>query len=101
MASLKTAYLVLLNSEFDRRRSINSRYSVRAFAKFLNVDPSFLSKVLGGKLLPSLEAGVKILDHLKWALPDRRIFLRSLAEELKKQALYDIDPALNEPDSEG
>lgn len=40
---------VALQKEFVERCRKNPAYSLRAFAKFLNVDQSFLSKVLNGK----------------------------------------------------
>ena len=39
----------LLQAEFDRRRSANRRYSLRAFARSLAVDHSVLSQTLRGK----------------------------------------------------
>jgi hypothetical protein len=39
----------LLQAEFDRRRSANRRYSLRAFARSLAVDHSALSQILRGK----------------------------------------------------
>lgn len=38
-----------INSEFDRRKSINPRYSLRAYAKSLNLDVSVLSRILANK----------------------------------------------------
>ena len=38
----------LLSQEFQRRRAINARYSLRAFATFLAVDHSTLSQVMSG-----------------------------------------------------
>ena len=42
-------FRVLLQTEFDRRRSANRRYSLRAFARSLSVDHSALSQILRGK----------------------------------------------------
>jgi transcriptional regulator with XRE-family HTH domain len=39
----------LLTAEFERRRSANPRYSLRAFARDLSVDHSTLSRLLRGK----------------------------------------------------
>lgn len=39
----------LLQTEFDRRRSANRRYSLRAFARSLAIDHSALSQILRGK----------------------------------------------------
>lgn len=38
-----------INSEFDRRKAINPRYSLRAYAKSLNLDVSVLSRILTNK----------------------------------------------------
>ncbi len=43
----------LLDDEFNRRKARNTRYSRRAFARDLKLDPSHLSKILAGKRLPS------------------------------------------------
>jgi hypothetical protein len=39
----------LLRAELQRRQERNRRYSLRAFARQLDVDPSSLAKILGGK----------------------------------------------------
>lgn len=38
-----------INHEFDRRKAINPRYSLRAYAKSLNLDVSVLSRILANK----------------------------------------------------
>src|SRR4051794_31830317 len=38
-----------LRAELERRRRVNRRYSLRAFAKALGVESSYLSKVLRGE----------------------------------------------------
>lgn len=42
-------FRTLLQAELDRRRAINARYSLRAFARALSVDHSTLSQILRGK----------------------------------------------------
>ena len=42
-------FRLLLQTEFDRRRSANRRYSLRAFARSLSIDHSALSQILRGK----------------------------------------------------
>ncbi len=46
----------LLHRELRRRQQANPRYSLRAFAKYLNLDPSSLSQIIRGKraLTPAL-----------------------------------------------
>jgi transcriptional regulator with XRE-family HTH domain len=42
-------FRTVLQTEFDRRRARNARYSLRAFARALSVDHSTLSQLLRGK----------------------------------------------------
>ena len=42
-------FRIVLQTEFDRRRSANRRYSLRAFARALSVDHSTLSQILRGR----------------------------------------------------
>jgi transcriptional regulator with XRE-family HTH domain len=45
----RVTFRVLLQTEFDRRRSANRRYSLRAFARSLSIDHSALSQILRGR----------------------------------------------------
>jgi transcriptional regulator with XRE-family HTH domain len=45
----RVTFRVLLQSELDRRRAANRRYSLRAFARSLAIDHSALSQILRGK----------------------------------------------------
>jgi hypothetical protein len=51
----------VLQEEFDARKERNSRYSLRAFARDLRIDPSNLSKLLAGKRKPA----ESVIEHLK------------------------------------
>lgn len=48
-SALASDFRALLNSELKRRTANNDRYSLRAYARDLAVDPSDLSKILSGK----------------------------------------------------
>ena len=45
----RVTFRILLQTEFDRRRTTNARYSLRSFARWLSVDHSALSQILRGK----------------------------------------------------
>jgi transcriptional regulator with XRE-family HTH domain len=45
----RVTFRAVLQSELDRRRAANARYSLRAFARCLAVDHSTLSQILRGK----------------------------------------------------
>jgi transcriptional regulator with XRE-family HTH domain len=42
-------FRIVLQTEFDRRRATNPRYSLRSFARSLSVDHSALSQILRGR----------------------------------------------------
>lgn len=46
---IKMKIISRINSEFERRKAINPRYSLRAYAKSLNLDVSVLSRILANK----------------------------------------------------
>lgn len=60
----------LLKDELARRCERNSRYSLRSFAKTLEVSPSLLSLVLNNKRKPSLKLINKLAKHFEWTQSD-------------------------------
>lgn len=71
-------YVEILQREFDNRREENARYSLRAYAKFLDMDPSSLSAVLRGKRLFPLKKVEFVSSKLHLEGEDRRRFLQSV-----------------------
>ncbi len=69
----------ILESNFSSRMKKNPRYSLRAFARFLSVDPSALSEILRGKRKITVHMAKKIL--LKVELPSDTTG-RDILEEL-------------------
>lgn len=57
-------FRIILQREFDRRRAVNRRYSLRAFARQLVVHPSTLSQMLGGKRKISPSTMMKVAKNL-------------------------------------
>jgi transcriptional regulator with XRE-family HTH domain len=92
-------YLQFLKAELDRRISKNEQYSLRSFAAALNIDPSFLSKVLSKKKLLSLEGADSIINILEPNNIDLRVkFLKSISEEGACRSLDNYDPSLSDCD---
>lgn len=54
----------LLEAEFTRRKSLNPRYSLRAFAQTLGVPSGRLSEFLSGKRRPTAKISAQIADRL-------------------------------------
>ncbi len=80
-----------LRKEFVRRCKSNSAYSLRAFAKFLSVDQSLLSKVMSGQRSISESVGEKIASKLK-IRPSR--LLQSYEANLTYHQLIDDEVSL-------
>lgn len=73
----------LLQSEFDSRRSKNPNYSLRAFGKFLDVNPGMLSMVLSGKREGTERLIKKVSEKLKLSALEKN----SLIEFQKKKKM--------------
>jgi uncharacterized protein (TIGR02147 family) len=54
----------ILKDEFSRRSAANPRYSLRSFAKALDVSPTILSLVMSGKRPLAKKTALKIADRL-------------------------------------
>lgn len=83
--SHKPEYIYYLQEEFDRRIDRNSKYSLRSFARFLDIDPGALSKILSYKKIISPQMGLKIAPKLDLDYEQRQNFLTSVAKEQKKK----------------
>lgn len=68
-------YRLILKEELDSRCSQNPRYSLRAFARDLNLAPSRLSEILNNKQGLSRKAAEKIAGHLGYQTEERDYFL--------------------------
>ncbi|MCX6116433.1 MAG: DUF4423 domain-containing protein [Proteobacteria bacterium] len=74
---------LFLSAELGRRKENNPRYSLRAFAKLLDLDPGYLSSVIARKRILSMMAAHKVSIALK--LSD--LETRKLLEAAGTQAL--------------
>lgn len=100
MANLKAFYRIQLQKEYEQRLSKNSRYSQNAFAKFLEITPSYYSKLMSGKILLSLDLAEQISKKLKLSSAMAKEFCISVADEQKCHALFLIDPSYTNCDGE-
>jgi PAS domain S-box-containing protein len=90
-------FIRVLREELDRRKNKNPRYSLRAFAKFLGVHPSAMSRLLNGKQELSLQACVTILKRLALPVDQSRAFIASVSTDKRNRALSLLTSAI-EPD---
>ena len=62
-------FRAVLQSELERRRAANARYSLRAFARFLAIDHATLSQMLRGKRRVTARNVKRLGRKLKLAAP--------------------------------
>ena len=91
-------YVLYLCDELDRRIERNPQYSLRAFARFLDIDASFLSKVLARKQVLSLKKVEAIVEKLGLVEEERKRFIVSVADEQKCAGLDKVDNDLTSCD---
>lgn len=87
MSENTALYLQLLRNNLQERTKHNSQYSLRAFARFLELDPGELSRILSGQRAPSLKAASQIADKLRMENDTVREFFLSILEERNKRSL--------------
>lgn len=72
------SYRLWLSEQLDARKRKNPAYSLRAFARSLNVPPASLSQILLGKRPLTLKNALRMADRLELAPPERQAFLSSV-----------------------
>ena len=92
---MKTPYYITrIRSELVTRISRNPKYSLRAFAKSLGLEPSVLSQILSGKRFPSERLAEGLFSRLNLAPREQDEFLRSLGLAKIERGLKRISPSL-------
>jgi uncharacterized protein (TIGR02147 family) len=89
-------YQQTLKEELALRIAKNPRYSVRAFAGALGIDPGALSRILNGKQVPSFKISEILLSALDLDLKGREKFLTSIAEKQRNRDITRINPFFRE-----
>ena len=80
-------YRKILSEELERRIEKNPAYSLRAFAKSLEVDVGTLSRTLSSKQDLALATAKKVSTKLELGEYDRELFLRSVMDATRDRRL--------------
>lgn len=89
---MKRPYHVkLLLREIEKRKEKNQRYSLRAFASFLDVAPSTLSRILSNSQELSIAGTKNIIKKLQLSEEEKFLFIASVAEEKRLRTLQTIE----------
>lgn len=79
-----------LDEELKRRKNKNSAYSLRAFAKQLNLSPAQLSQIMSGKRSVTLKSFRQISEILKFSPLESLQFLEEITGPNSQSASNDI-----------
>lgn len=86
-----------LHREFVRRKKRNYRYSLRAYASSLKLDPSTLSRVFSGKQDLSDRVGCDVARRLGLSADEQRVFLASLVEHNRDRVARRLGARISAP----
>ncbi|MCB0420719.1 MAG: TIGR02147 family protein [Bdellovibrionales bacterium] len=75
-----TDYNVLLNADFEQRTKNNSHYSLRSYARDLNLSPGYLSSVLRGKKNFNNDNYKSVFSLLGFSDTDELYYIKSLID---------------------
>lgn len=78
---MKDHYRAFLNKDFETRCNKNSRYTLRAYAQFLDLDSGTLSQILSGKRKLPKTHWVTTTQKLKLKASEKQSFYQSLWDE--------------------
>lgn len=72
-------YQEIILAELNQRKRSNGSYSLRAFARDLQVSPGFLSSLISGQKKPTLDRAKKLIRRMALSQRDSDLFLSSLS----------------------
>ncbi|MBD65127.1 MAG: hypothetical protein CME62_07970 [Halobacteriovoraceae bacterium] len=80
MHAAQTEYIQTLESYLKEAKKRNSSFSLRSFAKFLEMSPSSLSLILKGKRPLTKDAATKFIGKLNLSDDEKEIFLKHVVD---------------------
>jgi uncharacterized protein (TIGR02147 family) len=87
-----------LNRELTQRLSRNPGYSLRAFARHLEVSSSSLSRALSGKRSLSVPTATRIARKLRLSPRERATFIGSLSKAAKSEQSENLEESIHHLD---
>jgi uncharacterized protein (TIGR02147 family) len=85
-----------LRAEYVRRREVNPRYSLRAFARRVRLPIGALSEIFSKRRSLTLEMGTRIAEGLSLSESERKYLLRLIEESRKKGKVARLEEKLDE-----
>lgn len=88
-------YVLTLRKELETRKKTNSKYSLRAFARFLSVDPAALCRIINGRQSLSIKSCHQVLNKLKLVGIEAELFLSSVLDRKTRDMVGEMTSSLN------
>ncbi len=85
-------YLQWLLKEFEKKVDKNSRFSLRSFARLVELDSGSLSQIMKAKRVPSERIAKKILSKFEISEEEKTRFWSSLAQAQHQRSLMRMNP---------
>lgn len=82
--NIKTYHVHILKREFQQRQRINPSFSLRAYARFLELDASALSAIFKSKRFLPKKYAEQVLEKLDLDILEKNQFLESVLSKNKK-----------------
>lgn len=90
MDSTKETYLDFLKKWFATKSHADPCFSLRAFARLVDIDPGLLSRILSGKRHPSLKCSYHVAQKMELSPEEIKRFVESVMEERNRSSLERI-----------
>lgn len=81
---VNSQHVKMLKAELEKRKAINNRYSLRAFAKFLEIDHSTLSQIFSGHKGLSEKKSLLICKKLEFSHMQCENFINSVIKQFAR-----------------
>lgn len=92
----ETSYINLFREDYLQRKEKNPLYSIRSYAKYLDLTPAYVSMIFREKRHLSHSTAIRISKKLKWSREKQKYFVNLLefqnpkSEESKEAALINL-----------
>ena len=94
MRNIRYDYQTLIQDEFVKKQNINTNYSLRSFARFLEISPGALSQILSGKKFLTYKLALKISEKIELDPCEIKVFWKSIQASYHDNGRIRKDPKI-------
>ena len=94
MENTKYEYQYIIQEEFAKKQNRNTSYSLRSYAKYLDISPGALSQILAGKKFLTFELADKIINKIELTPQEIKAFWKSIQSSYSENGRQRKDPQI-------